>query len=53
VNEWISVDAGPPLKAVFLWRARRAGWDTLRFTRRQVLRERPWVVETTAGMLAR
>jgi putative AbiEi antitoxin of type IV toxin-antitoxin system/uncharacterized protein DUF559 len=82
VNEWISVDAGPPLKADFLWRAqrlivevdgwtshgtrsgfesdrrrdqraRRAGWDTLRFTRRQVLRDRPWVVETTAGMLAR
>ncbi len=34
-------------------RARRAGLDTLRFTRRQVLRDPGWVAETTVAMLAR
>jgi very-short-patch-repair endonuclease len=34
-------------------RARRAGWEPVRFTRRQVLRDPGWVVDTTAALLAR
>ena len=82
VNEWVTVDGGPPVKADFLWRSRRlivetdgwsvhgtrqgferdrlrdqrvrlAGWETVRFTRRQVLRDARWVTSTTAALLAR
>jgi hypothetical protein len=82
VNEWVSVDDGPPIKADFLWRAARllvetdgwgahgtrqgferdrrrdqrarlAGWEPVRFTRRQLLREPGWVIATTAALLAR
>jgi hypothetical protein len=34
-------------------RARLAGWETVRFTRRQVLRDPDWVIATTAALLAR
>ena len=34
-------------------RARLAGWEPVRFTRRQLLREPDWVVTTTAALLAR
>ena len=34
-------------------RARRAGLDTLRFTRRQVVRDPGWVAATAVAMLAR
>ena len=34
-------------------RARLAGWETVRFTPRQVLRGPDWVVATTAALLAR
>jgi very-short-patch-repair endonuclease len=34
-------------------RARLAGWETVRFTRRQVVEDPDWVVATTAALLAR
>ena len=34
-------------------RARLAGWEPVRFTRRQVLRDPGWVIDTTAALLAR
>lgn len=34
-------------------RARLAGWETVRFTRRQVLGDPDWVIATTAALLAR
>jgi hypothetical protein len=34
-------------------RARLAGWEPVRFTRRQVLTEPDWVIATTAALLAR
>jgi len=34
-------------------RARLAGWETVRFTRRQVLLDPDWVMATTAALLAR
>jgi very-short-patch-repair endonuclease len=34
-------------------RVRLAGWEPVRFTRRQVLREPDWVATTTAALLAR
>jgi hypothetical protein len=34
-------------------RALLAGWETVRFTRRQVLRDPNWVMATTAALLAR
>jgi hypothetical protein len=34
-------------------RARLAGWETVRFTRGQVLRDPDWVMATTAALLAR
>jgi len=34
-------------------RARLAGWETVRFTRRQVLRDPDWVIATTGALLAR
>jgi hypothetical protein len=34
-------------------RARLAGWEAVRFTRRQVLRDPDWVSATTAALLAR
>ena len=34
-------------------RARLAGWETVRFTRRQVLTDPDWVIATTAALLAR
>jgi hypothetical protein len=82
INQWIPVDDGPPIRADFVWRARRlivetdgwgshgtrhgferdrrrdqrvrlAGWEPVRFTRRQVLREPDWVTATTAALLDR
>lgn len=82
VNEWLTFDDGPAIKADFVWRAQRlivetdgwgahgtrqaferdrlrdqrvrlAGWELLRFTRRQVVRDPDWVAATTAEMLAR
>jgi very-short-patch-repair endonuclease len=82
VNQWVVVDAGPPIRADFLWRrqrlivetdgwrfhgtrrgferdrlrdqrARLAGWEILRFTRRQLLRDPSWVTATTGAILAR
>ena len=81
-NQWIVVDAGPPIRADFLWRRQRlivetdgwrshgtrrgfehdrlrdqrsrlAGWEILRFTRRQLLRDPAWVAATTGAILAR
>ena len=34
-------------------RTRRAGWEVLRFTWRQVLRQQRWVTQTTGALLAR
>jgi hypothetical protein len=34
-------------------RTRLAGWEPVRFTRRQLLREPDWVIATTAALLAR
>jgi hypothetical protein len=82
VNEWLTLDNGPPVKADFVWRRQRlivetdgwgahgtrqgferdrrrdqrvrlAGWEPVRFTRRQVLREPDWVIDATATLLAR
>jgi hypothetical protein len=82
VNQWVKVDAGPPIRADFLWRrqrlivetdgwrfhgtrqsferdrlrdqrARLAGWEILRFTRRQLQRDPSWVTATTGVILAR
>ncbi len=82
VNEWLSIDDGPPIRADFLWRRARlivetdgwgahgtrqgferdrrrdqrvrlAGWEPVRFTRRQVLHEPDWVTTTTGVLLAR
>ena len=82
VNEWITIDGGPAIRADFLWRSRRlivetdgwgshgtrqgferdrhrdqrvrlAGWEPVRFTRRQVLHDPSWVAATTAALLAR
>ena len=82
VNEWITIDSGPAIRADFLWRSRRlivetdgwgshgtrqgferdryrdqrvrlAGWEPVRFTRRQVLHDPGWVAATTAALLAR
>jgi hypothetical protein len=82
VNQWVTLDEGPPIRADFLWsrqrliveidgwgshrtrhgfererlrdqRARLAGWDVLRFTRRQAINERARMTETVLAMLAR
>jgi Protein of unknown function (DUF559) len=82
VNQWLTLDEGPPIRADFLWaaqrlivevdgwgshgtrngfesdrlrdqRARLAGWDVLRFTRRQAVRERSRMTETVMALLAR
>ena len=82
VNQWLAIDAGPPVRADFVWRKARlivetdgwgshgtrqgferdrmrdqrvrvAGWEPVRFTRRQVLREPDRVAATTAALLAR
>jgi predicted transcriptional regulator of viral defense system len=82
VNVWLVIDDGPPIKADFLWRARRlvvetdgfgahgtraafesdrlrdqrlrlAGYDTVRFTRRQLVRDPERVRVTVETLHAR